>query len=50
MSSRDDRIDYLDIERRKLWEKITLLEDLVAQKTSDYEASVGSPYFSARVN
>ena len=39
MSNRDDRIDYLDSERKKIWEKIVILEDLVAQKTSDYEES-----------
>jgi hypothetical protein len=37
--SRDDRIEYLEGERKKIWEKVVALEDLVSKKTSDYESS-----------
>lgn len=37
--SQDDQFDYLESERKKIWEKIVSLEELVQQKTSDYEIS-----------
>ena len=33
----EDRIDYLEQERTKIWERLTYIENLVAKKTSDYE-------------
>jgi len=37
--NKEERLDYLDVERKKLWAKIVELEELVANKTSDYEES-----------
>jgi len=36
--SKDNRIEYLDDERRKIWHRLTELEVLLESKTSDYEA------------
>lgn len=33
-----DKIDYLDEERKKMWDRITNLEDALKKKTSDYES------------
>ena len=35
--SREERIEYLESERIKIWEKITVLEELLKEKTSDFE-------------
>lgn len=36
--SKEERIDYLEGERVKIWARLTYLEGLVEKKTSDYEA------------
>ncbi|MBI3717385.1 MAG: hypothetical protein HY252_02150 [Sphingobacteriales bacterium] len=36
--SKEERIEYLEEERKKIWERLTYIEDLVSKKTSDYEA------------
>jgi len=36
--SKEERLDYLDSERLKIWAKITELTTLLEKKTSDYEA------------
>lgn len=36
--SKEERIEYLEDERRKIWERLTELEGLLKKKTSDYEA------------
>lgn len=36
--SKEERIEYLDGERVKIWARLTYLEGLVEKKTSDYEA------------
>lgn len=36
--SKEDRIEYLEQERIKIWKRLTYVEDLVTKKTSDYEA------------
>lgn len=35
--SKDERLDYLDDERKKIWTKILILETGLEKKTSDYE-------------
>ncbi len=35
--SKEERIDYLEQERLKIWERLTYVEELVKKKTSDYE-------------
>ncbi len=37
--STNDKLDYLEEERKKIWDKIVLLQDLVDKKTSDYESA-----------
>lgn len=36
--SKEERIDYLEQERIKIWARLTYVEGLVEKKTSDYEA------------
>jgi tetrahydromethanopterin S-methyltransferase subunit B len=36
--SKEDRIEYLEEERKKLWAKILTLEEELGKKTTDYEA------------
>lgn len=35
--TKEERIEYLEEERKKIWEKIIILEELLNKKTSDYE-------------
>lgn len=35
--NKEERIDYLENERKKIWEKIIILEELLSKKTSDFE-------------
>jgi len=35
--TREERIEYLEDERKKIWEKVISLEELLNKKTSDYE-------------
>lgn len=36
--SNENRIEYLELERKKIWERLTEIEGLLKMKTSDYEA------------
>lgn len=36
--SKEERIDFLEDERKKIWGKIIILEELLNKKTSDYES------------
>lgn len=36
--SKEERIEYLEEERKKIWGRLTVIEELIDKKTSDYEA------------
>lgn len=47
--SKEERIDYLEDERKRIWQRISSLEEQLKKKTSDYEAEAKTASEQAQI-